>query len=289
MALAQLDLALGLLYEQDARSIEEAVHETRKALKRLRALVRLLREELGSQTFERENAALREIGRSLAGARDAEVLHATLRALVSGRSSELRSGGVRKLQAVLVVERELATERLAGAAGLRAQALDELRAVRGRAVGWPLSGGGFATVEPGLRRVYRNGRRRGRAARRTGTAVALHDWRKRVKDLRYMAELLEALEMPGARQQRMRKAARDAKRIGELLGEEHDLALLSERVDSLRALFAGDRAGRRRLLRQINRQRKRLRAEALEQGERLYRRSPASFTRRLRPRTHDAS
>ena len=49
------------------------MHETRKALKRLRALVRLLREELGEQAFERENAALRDVARRLAGARDAEV------------------------------------------------------------------------------------------------------------------------------------------------------------------------------------------------------------------------
>ena len=42
-----------------------AVHETRKSLKRLRALLRLVRPALGEQTYREENAQLRSIGGSL--------------------------------------------------------------------------------------------------------------------------------------------------------------------------------------------------------------------------------
>ena len=79
--LGQLDHAIELLehYGDDGGAIDErTVHELRKTLKRLRALVRLLRDPLGRKRFARENAALRDCARGLAGARDAEVMVDTL-------------------------------------------------------------------------------------------------------------------------------------------------------------------------------------------------------------------
>ena len=52
-------------------------------------------------------------------------------------------------------------------------------------------------------------------------------WRKRVKELRYAAE---TLDRGGKRCKPVRRVARRADRLGEMLGEEHDLALLEARV-----------------------------------------------------------
>src|SRR5947209_5639299 len=60
IALGQLDLAIDLL-GADGVPDAKSVHEIRKALKRLRALVRVLRHELGEEAFSRENAALRDV------------------------------------------------------------------------------------------------------------------------------------------------------------------------------------------------------------------------------------
>ncbi len=88
---------------------EQTVHETRKALKRLRALLALLRPELGHRRYARENAALRDCARRLAGARDAEVMVGTLDALVRRHPARLaRSAAVRALRAQLQAEREAA-------------------------------------------------------------------------------------------------------------------------------------------------------------------------------------
>ena len=46
---AQLDLAIELLRGESSVAPEAAVHETRKALKRARALMRLLEGELGAK------------------------------------------------------------------------------------------------------------------------------------------------------------------------------------------------------------------------------------------------
>ena len=75
-----------------------AVHETRKALKRLRALLRLVRPAIGEDAFKRENAQLREIGLSLSGARDRHVLLETVNKL-EGAPGLARKGLVSGLRA----------------------------------------------------------------------------------------------------------------------------------------------------------------------------------------------
>ena len=55
-----------------------AVHEARKSVKKLRALVRLIADGLGERTLEQENRTFRKIGRDLSPLRDAEVLVKTL-------------------------------------------------------------------------------------------------------------------------------------------------------------------------------------------------------------------
>lgn len=67
-----------------------------------------------------------------------------------------------------------------------------------------------------------------------------------------------------------------------MLGEEHDLALLAREVGRRSEHFAGERRTRKRLLKLIARRRKALHQRALREGERLYRRRPRRFVRRLK-------
>jgi hypothetical protein len=140
----------------------------------------------------------------------------------------------------------------------------------------------------------------------------LHKWRKHVKDLRYAAEVLDVRRpasadfkpsgKPRAKHQskrmdrrhsgqskrtarqsrRIAKVARRADRLGEMLGEEHDLMLLAERVRTHKRLKRHRKRTRRRLLRAISRRRAGLRKRALRDGERLYTRKPRRFVRTMR-------
>jgi hypothetical protein len=284
--LGQLDLAVELLqgYPGEARQEgEQTVHETRKALKRLRALLALLRPELGGKRCTRENAALRDCARRLAGARDAEVMVGTLDTLVQRHPARLaRSAAVRALRAQLHAEREAAATLAVRDPRVREEVLGELRAVRARVERWELRDRGFRSLAPSLERIYRQGRRGLRVAHRRNDAEALHVWRKRVKDLRYAAETLDRRGGRYGSATHVRRVARRADRLGELLGEEHDLALLEARVRERSRLFAGERGTRKRLRKQIAQRRKALRRRALREGERLYRRKPRRFVRRLR-------
>jgi CHAD domain len=176
--------------------------------------------------------------------------------------------------------------------------LRELRGLRGRVEDWSLPNrAGIEIVEPGLLRIYRQGRRRRLTAARGKGAKgqAMHDWRKRVKDLRYATEMLDRKRPRGGgglfdgggrkgkggrrgkREKPIHKLARRADELGELLGEEHDLAVLAERLSK------GKRTGtQKRLLKLIRRRRRSLRRKALSKGERLYRDRPKRFVGRVR-------
>jgi hypothetical protein len=309
MALGQLDLAIELLANDGAVPAGKAIHEIRKALKRLRALIRLLEDELGEQAYARESAVLREAGRRVARARDAEVIVGTLDELISLRPGKLaHRRGVARLRSRLAAERDAATRGALGDRETRAQVLGDLRAMRDRVARWSLSDAdGIQAVEPALRRLYRQGARRHRRAMRgRGRARAMHEWRKRVKDLRYAAEMLDRADPAdrvrsgrrgggGRRRKRargggqaghLRRVARRADLLGERLGDEHDLVMLAARVRAARAASPkAERLGRgtqRALLKLIARRRKRLRKQALREGKRLYRRTPKEFLSRVR-------
>ncbi len=331
IALGQVDLALELLgADQHGASTdgagaarppdETAVHETRKALKRLRALLRLLEGELGPATFARENAVLRDVARSLSGARDAAVMLATLDALIERHPRALgRRRGVLELRRRVRAEHARMERLTLADPAVRAAVLGDLYAFRLRAAAWSLSErDGIRLIEADLARLYRQGRTRYlRVVRRRGDRMlTMHEWRKRVKDLRYAAEMLERRDVDGSRTSggsgssgsgkpggsgksggsrksgdadgELRRLVRRADALGELLGEEHDLAVLAEhlragaRGEGANETWDAGRRTRDALLERISRRRRAQRKRALRDGKRLYREDPDAFIRRVR-------
>jgi CHAD domain-containing protein len=315
MALAQADLAIELLGDDSQQGAarrysstrrdesgtarggapdERAVHETRKALKRLRALLRLLARELGDETYARESATLREVAAALAGARDAAVMLSTLDDLIRRHPRKLgRRRSVRELRRRLRAERERTQTLTLSDPAEYAAVLGALLAFRRRAAAWSLSErAGIQLVDGELERIYRQGRVRHRrvARRKRDRVTAMHQWRKRVKDLRYAAEMLDHRHRHrgGGRapDARLRKLARAADELGELLGEEHDLAVFAERLragarhEQSQTWRTGKRA-RKQLLELIAERRSALRKRALRQGKQLYAEQPRRFIRRI--------
>src|SRR5919205_78895 len=93
IARGRIDHAIDELRGRTDSTPVQAVHEARKDMKKLRALLRLVRGELGGKTFARENACFRDATRELAGARDSDVMLETLAQLTylpAGQGWELR-------------------------------------------------------------------------------------------------------------------------------------------------------------------------------------------------------
>src|SRR5205814_6211686 len=81
---------------------DEAVHTARKQMKKVRASLRLLREALGSRTYGRENACVRDAARPLTEVRDAGVLVDTLDKLADRFRDEIDREAVAELRRTLL-------------------------------------------------------------------------------------------------------------------------------------------------------------------------------------------
>jgi CHAD domain-containing protein len=266
IARGRIDHALDELSGRSDSSPEEAVHEARKDMKKLRALLRLVRGELGDKTYRRESDGFRDTARELAGLRDADVMIATLGALEKRYPEEFPSGAAGGLR------QALEAHRLRTAAGARGPASDAavamLRESRKRVPGWPLEHDGFGVLEDGLRRTYRQGRRAWRAAAKDPSSENVHEWRKRVKDLWYHCSLLQESWRPV-----MKALADEAHELSDRLGDDHDLAVL--------LAWANEHADGGELEAAVRKRRQELQAEAFAYGARLYADKPGAFTDRV--------
>src|SRR5947209_16458553 len=99
----QLDYAIALVEGHDGNGAE-GVHEARKALKRVRAVLRLRRKELGKARFRQENTILRDAGRALSETRDAQVLVETLDGLRESLGPDLPDDTWSRFHATLEAE-----------------------------------------------------------------------------------------------------------------------------------------------------------------------------------------
>lgn len=260
----------------------KAVHEARKHLKKTRALLRLVRPALGPKAYRRENDALRDAGLALSGARDADVLVQTVGTLAEHAAGRLPADTFDQLRDALASE--AAAARGAGAAPDHAAVIETLRAAELRVEMWPLDEAGWDTVLAGLARAYARGRDAFAVARATPEPDLLHAWRKRAKDLWYHQRLLAPAwpEVLGAQ-------AEQAHALTELLGDDHDLAVLAVRLADETVPFppavAADRAA---LLALVEQRSQELRAAATRLGRRIYAESPKAFSDRLGRYVHVA-
>lgn len=276
VAREQLEGAASGLREAPPDALGDAVHDARKRIKRVRAVLRLSRDALGDDAYAARNAHLRATAARLSGARDARVLVETLDALVERFAAELPGGATATLRERLVHRRDAAEEDVAADGGRLTEAAAALAEAAARTAEWRLARDGFAALEPGLRRIYRRGRRRLRAAREEPSAERLHDSRKRVKDLWHAAQLLEPADP-----ERMRELAGRAHDLSDTIGDHHDLSVLRDHVE-LHPGHVPDGTARAALLAVIDRRRDELSEQALELGARLYEQRPKRFVRAVR-------
>jgi CHAD domain-containing protein len=274
IAYGRIDHAIDELRGKTKSSREEAVHEARKDLKKLRSLLRLVRGEIGDEVYQRENEGFREAGRRLSGVRDADVMIETLDSLAE-HSKEMNAETVAGLRQALREHRAALEGDGGGRKKARNEVVQTLRVTRERVEEWPLETDGFEALEDGLRREYRRGRRAYHAVLEDPSTENLHEWRKRVKDLWYHHTLLQC-SWP----ELMDPLADQVHELSDLLGDDHDLAVLCEWAQTHPAA-AGGMSGLEAFNEAARRRRSELQAEALVLGERLYGERPRAFLRRL--------
>jgi CHAD domain-containing protein len=281
ICLEYLDRACAALAHPD-EGRETGIHTARKAVKRIRAMIRLTRDVVGEEAYRDENAVLREAARGLAGDRDRTVLAVTLDRLLADHADSVPPGSFGRLRERLAGGREAGGSEPPDRPGGVVDTLTTLRACRRRFVAWQPEGSGpgavpdeFGAIAPGLRRVYRQGRRRMDEAYRQGDPTAFHLWRKAAKYSRYHVEALEPI-WPEV----LRPLAQAADRLAETLGDEHDFTVLGSVVEADAELLP-DEGERRLLLTLVAEEQDRLREAARPLGRLVYAEQPEAFISRL--------
>lgn len=217
-ALAQIDLAITYLTNPKPNP-DEAIHETRRCVKRVRALLRLAKTQMPVTIYDRENLYLRNIGWQLTKLRDAAVMAETLAELQKEFPLQLKRREWRTLKTELTdTQRRTKLDKKKRMATVA----QRLRTARTRVDKWSLEFDDDAVLRQGLRKTYQRGRYIMEEAIAKPTTENFHEWRKQVNHLRHQLQILHTLKLG-----KVKPLLREFKLLAEQLGRKNDLAMLA--------------------------------------------------------------
>jgi CHAD domain-containing protein len=243
-----------------------AIHNVRKEIKKLRALLRLVRGEIGDD-YRKAVKPLRRAAERLAASRDARVIFRAMENLVADAEARFP-----KLHKMLRKNWRRETRRL-----LEGDSLPEVKSFlckTGRRLRkLELKASGWMAIAPGLKQSYERGQTTFVQAVSEATPENFHAWRKQVKTFWYQLQLI----CPN-RSTEMRAFIDQLEHLGEQLGVEHDLVLLKQFVAEQCGDEVDEAAGVEEL---IETRRMQLRQAVINLGEPLFVEEPASICQRL--------
>ncbi|WP_457940244.1 CHAD domain-containing protein [Mesorhizobium sp. 10J20-29] len=264
-------------------SPDKAMHGCRKRIKRLRALLRLVR--TGDPGFVREeNARYRDISASLAGPREAAALIETIDRLADSFPEHAAAEAFEAMRATLKARRKRLLHEDRALAALAEGAAASCRAGLGKIDALVLPGDPEQAADvlaEGARDVLTKARKALRDAGERGEASDFHDLRKAVKAHAMHLWLLKKLWPKPIQAQ-----AQEVEALGERLGDLHDILVM-------RALLAGDgdplagKAETKLIDRLLKRSERRLRKTCLAEAGQLSSDSPKRAVKKLARRARD--
>ena len=252
---------------------DESIHDARKRVKKTRALLRLVREELGD-AYTAENIRLRDAARGLSEFRDAAAVIQTFDSVREKYRDEFEKRPLDSIRQGLLLRKQRA-ERKANFKETLARISAVLSSGARQAGKWPLTTDGFAAVAPGFQQALRRGRKAMHEAHAQPAPASFHLWRKRVKDHWYHIRLLEDLwpDVMGGYEKAL-------KQLEDWLGSDHNLAVLHDKV-AAEPDFYGSSEDIEKLVELTAKYQKELRGCAMNLGARVYMETPGRLTKRM--------
>jgi CHAD domain-containing protein len=247
----------------------EDLHFVRVTIKRLRAILRLIRPVIKKRAFDRENVRLRTAARRLSIARDADVARKTLATLAFAKQSEKDAGAV-----ALAGFRKNGPPEADISKTMKVTALN-LEKTRRNLHRLQISRDEWKAIEPGVREVYRQCRKRMKRAVGHDDDDAYHKWRIRIKSLYYELQMLQSV-WPA----RLTEMVPGLNKLQDQIGADHDLVVLKGSLDRNPGRFGGSESVER-VLRSVNDKRRKLRRMADPLGKAIFGQTSRSFVREL--------
>jgi CHAD domain-containing protein len=198
-------------------SAEEAIHEVRLLIKRVRALLWFARPSLARTVESEAKMQLRKAAQLLAGQRDIQAAQTTFEQLLkeveSERARKVLEKATSTLRARNGVPGEHDRDKVEKAVKVLCCELDEFAQAVERSAKWP-------SVARRTAKAFRAMRKTGHKARRSREEADFHAWRKKAKRLLYLLEMRNG--DAGRREQILLKRV---KKLQSTLGDEHDCSV----------------------------------------------------------------
>jgi CHAD domain-containing protein len=252
---------------------DEAIHEARKSLKKVRAIVELVEAD-GGNGLASSPKRLRTINRALSRLRDVDAMVEIFKKLKSRNRRLFSRGALAGVQRRLS-SRKRAVLNAAERKGALRTVLRDIRKVRKDAKWWEPRHRRFGALEAGLRSTYRRGRKAMRRATTSGQAADFHEWRKQIKALWYELRLVQE---GGKTMQRDVEALHRAETW---LGDDHNIVVLCAELSKSRSID-GAKSDLDALRETANRYQSDLRRRAVAGTRHIYAQGQGVFVRRVK-------
>ena len=272
IVLKQLEAAISELHTVGDPQSDDAVHDARRRVKKIRAIIRLVRPVL-DKAYRAVDRDLSTVSRLLAPVADGRGIVETLQELEHRYSASLPKRVLAVARAG-VLRNGARADREAHARGILKIAAGTLRSERTRVKHWQIRGDGFRVIAPGLEESYRRARRMMIMTWSKPKPSNFHTWRRYVKDHWFHIRLLE-----GRCGFHLVSYERRIEALDGILGEYHNVILLRDLLVTDGSLPREEAARCRRIVARYQRV---LRRHAEILGARIYTERPRRFVRRVR-------
>ena len=254
----------------------KAVHDARRTFKKMRAVLRLVRPAIDPEPYDTLNKTFRDWGRELSASRDAYVVTQTLNMLLQRYENYLDEEPINIIRAYLQAQyKKSRHDNPLTRADMIALA-DQMPEVLDFIDDKSLITNRLSILTGGLEQTYIAGMKAFDNARANKEAPLFHEWRKQTKYLWHHHQLLN-LYWPAI----MEAYSDEYHRLSELLSDEHDLAILHNRLqqDDMQQLYESYRDPLDCCIRD---QQNALRQSAIDKGRMLFSESPNIFVKRIK-------
>lgn len=262
-----------VLTEVTRDSFDHAVHESRKSIKKVRAIAAFL-EQAGGTLPRKDRKRVKAAGRTLSRLRDSAAIIETFDRVRRRHPKQLSEHTYGILRGELVRARDREHKR-AERDGAMVEAAKRLVKTRKSARQWTVPTIDVSKLGAPLAASYRRNRIAMQRAEATKQSATLHRWRKELKVLWYQLRLTQPLTTGVA------PLVADLERLETALGDDHDLVVLVATLRGCRRLRTMH-AHIRRMDRLAARMRALLRRRAFALGHRLNVREPEAFEHWIR-------
>lgn len=258
----------------DGSPAEAAIHEARKDCKKIRSLLRLLRDSPDIRRKE-WNACLREAAGRLSGPRAAQVMVTTLEWLQRHSDMPLHRDDF----AFILTRLEHAENRVLQRNDMEdrvTMSLEDVQRFNSQFKSTEFNQENLEkAVIPGAVEYYKRARKAMVGAVGDNSGESFHEWRKRVKDHWYHMRLIR-----NCWKKPMKAREKCVGKLGKLLGRDHDLYVFRCHLEKQSESF-GDDIRISQLVEMIGKESNNLRHKAVKLGEKLFVEKKKRFCKRI--------